>query len=255
MKKIGIFARILEIACGAAIILYRLFLTSRGSDLPYLNEATLLGACLLILGILGFFAENLISRFLRAAADIVFLATFISVMFFFVLVGSGMYRSAPEGLDCVIVLGAAVNGDRPSEALEKRIDSAAEYLRENPACRCIASGAVEEDGEISEAECIARGLIERGISTDRITREELSTTTVENMKYSSQFLDDADEGVCVVTNGFHVFRSCMILKNFTDCRVYGRSANGFNAYSPYYMTRELVVFLVDLHRGNYRIKF
>ena len=255
MKKIKLFTKAVETAFGAVVVLYALMLVRLDSDLPYIRYAMALGMVIMAAGVLGFFVKKPVLRILFILMDVCFYALFCSFVAFSLFIMTGMYAKAPDGCDYMIVPGAAVNGTKPSEALEKRIERAYEYMSENPKTVCIAAGAVEEDGEISEAECIAKGLVERGIDSDRIVREELSTTTVENMKNACTFIQGADNGICVVTNGFHVARSCMILKNFTEFKVYGCSASGLSSYSPYNMTREFVVFLIDVQRGNYAIKF
>ncbi|HPE95899.1 MAG TPA: YdcF family protein, partial [Bacillota bacterium] len=71
------------------------------------------------------------------------------------LVVGNMFEKAPEGLDCIIVLGAKVNGTVPSNALEYRINKAAEYMKANPGTVCVATGGKQEGDEMTEAECSA----------------------------------------------------------------------------------------------------
>ena len=255
MKTTRNTTSVLEIASGMIIVLYAAALLRADSGLPYLGPALGLGVLMITIGALTFVARGGLMTVLKTVFAVLFYALFISYLAFLVFVLSGMLSRTPEKLDYLIVPGAAVNGDKPSDALKLRIDRAAEYLEKNPETVCIATGAVEEDGEISEAECISRGIVEKGISQDRIIREELATTTVENMKNSAVFIEGASSGVGVATNGFHVARSVMIMKNFTEFPVYGCPANGLTAYTPYNVTREFVVFIIDLCEGNFQIKF
>ena len=100
------------------------------------------------------------------------------------MVLSGMVSAAPAGLDYIIILGARVNGTEPSLSLQTRALKAVEYLNENPETLVVASGGQGEDEEISEAECIIRILREAGIAEERIIREDKSTSTAENIRFS-----------------------------------------------------------------------
>ena len=122
-----------------------------------------------------------------------------------------------EGLpsDVVLVLGAGVNGEMPSLVLQSRIDAAAEYLRRWPEVPAILSGGMGPGEQISEAECMRRGLVARGIDAARLTLEDQSATTAENMAFSKAKLPelglDPDTAVvAVVTSDFHCFRAHLL---------------------------------------------
>ncbi|WP_163100153.1 YdcF family protein [Peribacillus alkalitolerans] len=120
---------------------------------------------------------------------------------------------AEETAEFLIVLGARVKGTVPSLSLQYRIEKAAEYLLENPHVIVIASGGQGPGEEISEAEAIKRGLIEQGVEDHRIIKEDKSTNTVENIKFSKELIPDHLEKGMIVTNDFHLFRSKMIAQD------------------------------------------
>ena len=120
---------------------------------------------------------------------------------------SGVFVKPEPELDCIIVLGAKVNGTQPSGALAQRISAAAEYLHDNPGTLCIASGGQGPDEGISEAECIRRNLEALGIEPERIFTEDESTSTLSNIQNSLRLLPDAAENIGIVTNDFHIFRA------------------------------------------------
>lgn len=68
-----------------------------------------------------------------------------------------------ESLDYVIILGGGVVGEQPSPALEQRILTAYDYLKNHPETKVIATGGLG-GGRISEAACIARTLEGLGIA-------------------------------------------------------------------------------------------
>ena len=122
----------------------------------------------------------------------------------------------PDPSSVVIVLGCQVKGNQPSLMLGRRITAAAGYLKEHPDAKCIVSGGKGGGEEISEAECMKRGLIDLGIDPERIYLEDKSTTTVENIKFSKKILDEIapDAPVAIVTNEFHQYRAGKICDSF-----------------------------------------
>lgn len=121
--------------------------------------------------------------------------------------------NAPSNADYVIILGAKVNGTKPSLALAYRIDAALDYLKKNKNTIVIASGGKGPNEGISEAEAIKNALVKKGINKSRIILESDSTSTYENMKFSKQLLPkDANKGI-IVTNHFHVYRSILVAKD------------------------------------------
>lgn len=109
----------------------------------------------------------------------------------------------------VIVLGCKVNGEHPSLILKTRLDTAYTYLSENEASSCVVSGGQGNDEDISEAECMYRYLVDRGIDPSRIYREDKSTTTKENLTFSKEIIDEnkLNQKIVIVTNDFHEYRA------------------------------------------------
>ena len=121
--------------------------------------------------------------------------------------GSGEY---------LIVLGAGVKGDEPSEILHDRIACAAEYLTASPEVICVATGGKGSDENISEAQCIYDHLTAMGIDGSRIWLEDKATSTIENFRYSMALIEEktgvAPETVTVLSNEFHLFRASVMAK-------------------------------------------
>ncbi|MDE6133239.1 MAG: YdcF family protein [Oscillospiraceae bacterium] len=138
--------------------------------------------------ILLLFRENAIFRkisigVIAIAALLIILAAVISV--FMVCAAN----SPPKGECTVIVLGCKVRGETPSSMLYYRAMSAYRYLEANPSAVCIASGGQGADELISEAECVKRILLEKGIAEERIILEDKSTSTDENIRFSLQKME------------------------------------------------------------------
>ncbi|HIW57231.1 MAG TPA: YdcF family protein [Firmicutes bacterium] len=192
-------------------------------------------------------------KFASVCFDCAFIAFFAGYAVFAGFATGDMNETPPDDCDCIIVLGAGVNGSEPSEALQNRIDAAYDYLISNPETFAVGSGGLGEDADISEGELIAESLIEMGIPAGRVAYEDRSTTTVENMKFALEKIPDDAESVAVVSSGFHIFRAKLILSNYTGMRVYGAAATGADILSPHYILREYIVFIIDILLGNYGV--
>lgn len=111
----------------------------------------------------------------------------------------------------VVVLGAGVNGTTPSRSLRERLDEAYVYLLEHPHTIAIVSGGQGPDESISEAECMSRYLLAKGISEDRIWQENQSTSTRENLLYSLELIrqntGSTPEILAIVTSEYHLHRA------------------------------------------------
>lgn len=127
----------------------------------------------------------------------------------------GGSRGSDTSADVVLVLGAGVNGETPSLSLQSRIDAAADYLLAHPGIPAVLSGGQGPGEDITEAEAMYRGLTARGIQPERLFLEDRSASTAENFAYSKAVLKEAGVDlsgarVAVVSNGFHLFRACLL---------------------------------------------
>lgn len=167
-----------------------------------------------------------------------------------------MLHKAPENLDCIIILGAAVHGETPSLALHTRLSTAADYLLENPETKVICSGGQGDGENISEAEAMHRRLLQKGISEGRMILEASSTSTAENFRFSLPLLSAEDKKIGIVTNNFHVFRSLLLAQQTSDdYEFYGIAAPYWNSLFLHYTVREAIVTVMDFLRGNLQFDF
>ena len=156
------------------------------------------------------------------------------------LIVSAARDDAAPGAEYVIILGARVNGQRPSLALQQRIDTACTYLLANPAAYAVASGGQGEEEEISEARAIAAGLVEQGVAPERILLEEQSTSTEENLRFTRELLggEAKDREIVIVTSEFHLFRAKALARRLGYGRVGGLAASTSPGLLPHYYVRE-----------------
>ena len=161
------------------------------------------------------------------------------------MIASEFTAKGTEKLDYVIVLGAQVRENGPSVVLRYRLDTAIEYLEENPETICIVSGGQGVNEPFSEAEGMANYLIENGIEKDRILLENKSKNTVQNMQYSSALMDETYNSVGIVTNNFHMFRAMKLAKAQGLKNVCAIAADSNVLYLPNNVLRECLGILKD----------
>ena len=151
---------------------------------------------------------------------------------------SGFAAKGEPDLDYVIVLGAQVRSSGPSVVLKYRLDRAYEYLAENPDTIAICSGGQGSNEPQTEGSAMKEYLVRRGIEEDRIIAEEKSTNTIQNIRYSYEFLDPENDRIGIITNNFHVFRGTSIAKKQGGKHVVGIAADSHIVYLLTNMTRE-----------------
>ena len=145
-------------------------------------------------------------------------AFFFAIMFGLVMVGAhDVIRGNPQ---VMIVLGCRVMpGGEPSILLQDRLDTALDYLDDHPDITVVVSGGQGSNEPTSEAACMADYLEEHGVDADQILLEDESSNTKENLIYSRELLEEqgvdvGEDGVLVVSNGFHLTRSRMLAERF-----------------------------------------
>ncbi len=146
---------------------------------------------------------------------ILLLITALYIIACLIMIASGIKESVniPKGT-AGIVLGCRVIDDQPCPMLARRCERAKKYLDSDDAAILILSGGKGSDEGISEAQAMYNYLTSLGVSPERLIKEDRSTTTLENMKYSKAILNEIGRGdeAVIITTGFHQFRACIMAK-------------------------------------------
>lgn len=185
---------------------------------PGLRFSALLCLCATAVLFIFYLLEHFARRGHRAAAwcELALIAALLLGFSLFTVLETMVVRGsfADESdapVSAVIVLGAGVNGETPSLTLRTRIDAAAAYLEEHPDVPVVLSGGQGLGEAITEAECMRRALVRRGVDESRLYPEERSTSTQENLRYSRAILEelgvDPAQRVAIVTSDFHLCRA------------------------------------------------
>lgn len=166
------------------------------------------------------------------------------------IIAREFFRPVQPGLDYIIVLGAQIRSDGPSVVLLRRLEKAADYLQENPGTTCIVTGAQGANEPSSEAEAMAAWLMDAGIDSARILREDRARNTIQNIRYSMELIPDPTAPVGILTNSFHVFRGVSIARKQGLINASGIAATSYPFYLPNNMLREFFGVVKDFLAGN-----
>ena len=109
----------------------------------------------------------------------------------------------------LVVLGAGLDGDRPSLTLIARLQTALEYLNENPHAVAVVTGGQGAYETVTEASAMAKWLTQKGVDPSRIYLEDLSTDTRENLRNARALMEQEglSQPIAVVSNSFHLYRA------------------------------------------------
>ena len=244
--------RIILAVIGAFLILDSLIV----SQLSNFNLGVILplffGIPLVLLAILLPRMDHGILLFLKWAAIIGYSVACLIFLVCGILMATAAKRADEVDADALIVLGAALHGDKVTWVLSNRLDTAADYLETHPDCVAVLSGGQGSGEDMPEAAGMKRYLTEvRNIDPDRLYTEEQSTSTLENFRFSKELIEKelGERKIAFVTTDFHVFRAGRV------ARAAGLSAPGIAAPDVWYIRinnfmRECVGICVYALRGQ-----
>lgn len=166
------------------------------------------------------------------------------------LVISELHAQAPAGMDYLIVLGARVDPDGPSPALNRRLNCVMAVIGDHPDAVIIATGGQGPDEPMSEAQCIRDELVRRGVNPNRIVMEDQSASTVENLQNAMALMDDPAASAGIITNNYHMWRALHLAKKAGLTNAHGIAAFYTGHTKFHYMIREALAIAADYLRGN-----
>ena len=203
-------------------------------------------------------------QFIKYTLDICINAT---LSYFYTLIIATLYcnvRAAKHNptydKDFVIILGSKINKDGSLPPLLKgRVDRAIDfgnkqYEMTKKKIVYVPSGGKGKDEIMAEAEAIKKYLMERGVKEKQILIEDKSRSTIENMKFSKDKIDNAkkDAKISFATTNYHVFRSGVIAYNQgIDCEGMGSKTKWY--FYTNALIREFVANLVQERKKHIAI--
>ena len=250
-------------------IITNIILIKREGFSPRRSLGIFLGA-LSIIGILGsqtlyIVIKNLLvgtdRQFIKFSLDICINGT---LSYFYTLIIATLYcniRAAKHiptyDQDFIIILGSKIKKDGSlTPLLQARVDKAIEfgnkqYEETKKKIVYVPSGGKGSDEVIAEAEAIKKYLISKGIKEDQIIIEDKSTSTIENMKFSKDKIEEINKEakVSFSTTNYHVFRSGVIAnEQGLDCEGMGSKTKWY--FYTNALIREIIANLVQEKRKH-----
>lgn len=179
---------------------------------------------------------------------------YLFIVFYNFLTVSFLYQfNRPRyNQDFIVVLGAGlINGETVSPLLAKRINKAIAFYRAqsratlNPPI-LLMSGGQGADEKVPEAIAMKQYAMEQGIPERDILVETNSTTTLENMRYSKEIMDQQMKGpyrAIFSSNNYHIFRAGLYARQ-AKLKANGIGAKTAFYYLPNAFLREYIAILM-----------
>ena len=222
---------ILSIICLAYYILCVSYAGRKSSFIWIWLLGTIFFAGLYIAGTLDAKGIIDIPQLVKNIVRVVIITGFVIFAILESLIVISMKQKPDYNCEYVIVLGCQVRRDGPSLMLRRRLDAACSYLSADTKADCIVSGGKGDNEHISEAEAMYEALVNDGISENRITKEDKSSSTYENLLFSKQILEDSGKPlrIAIVTDGFHQWRARLQAESL------GYDVKCVSAATPWYL--------------------
>lgn len=126
-----------------------------------------------------------------------------------------------KDIDCIIVLGAGIWGDKPSPMLEDRLLQAIELYKNNVSKKIIMSGDHGRE-DYDEVNIMKNFAIEKGVPSEDIFMDHAGFSSYESI-YRAKEVFDAKK-VVIVTQKYHLYRS-LYIANRLGVEAYGVGAD------------------------------
>ena len=116
--------------------------------------------------------------------------------------------------DSIIVLGAAIVGDKPSPVFEERINHAVNLFRNTKAPRIIFTGGLGNGEKFTESEVGAAFAVGLGVPSSAILKDMTSRTTRQNLLEAQSLMKAHNlKSVIIVSDPLHLKRAEMMARD------------------------------------------
>ncbi|MFD6206134.1 YdcF family protein [Streptomyces rubiginosohelvolus] len=158
--------------------------------------------------------------------------------------------------DFVVVLGSGlIGGSTVPPLLASRLKRGqavhARLAKRGGSPVLITSGGQGPDEKLPESHAMADHLVAQGFPAELVEREDRSTNTEENLRFSKTIMEKAkpDYRCVVVTNNYHAFRAALTARRVgIRGQVVGAPTAAY--FWPNAMLREFTAILVDYRQSN-----
>ena len=126
-----------------------------------------------------------------------------------------------EDIDCIIILGAGIWGDKPSPMLEDRLLEGISLYKNNVSTKIIMSGDHGRE-EYDEVNIMKRFAIEKGVPSENIFMDHAGFSSYESI-YRAKEIFGANK-IVIVTQKYHLYRA-LYIANQLGIEAYGVGAD------------------------------
>ncbi len=110
--------------------------------------------------------------------------------------------------DSIIVLGAAIEGDKPSPVFEERINHAVNLFQNKKASKIIFTGGLGYDEKFTESEVGAAFAVGLGVPSSAILKDMTSRTTRQNLLEAQSLMKEYNlKSAIIVSDPLHLKRA------------------------------------------------
>lgn len=158
--------------------------------------------------------------------------------------------SVNKEIDIILILGAGIFTERVTPMLAERLNKALDIFNEHPTAKIIVSGGQGPDEPISEALAMSRYLVDHGVPKSQIIMEDRSTSTFENIQYTTALLNniqDRSKSIICITSQFHILRALRFGQKFH------LKLSGAGSHTPYHFLE--IALVRDFLALMYQYKF
>ena len=131
------------------------------------------------------------------------------------------YYSNLKDIDCIVVLGAGIWGDKPSPMLEDRLLQAIDLYQNNVSLKIIMSGDHGKQ-DYDEVNTMKDFAIEKGVPSESIFMDHAGFSSYESI-YRAKEIFGAKK-IVIVTQKYHLYRA-LYIANQLGIEAYGVGAD------------------------------
>ena len=125
--------------------------------------------------------------------------------------------STLKDVDCIVILGAGIWGDKPSPMLQDRLEEGIKLYNEGIAPKIIMSGDHGREG-YDEVNIMKEYAVNKGIPSEDVFMDHAGFSTYESI-YRAKEIFNADN-IVIVTQEYHLYRALYIADKL-DVDAYG----------------------------------
>lgn len=161
-----------------------------------------------------------------AICIVVVIIIILAINFYVKIIARKQIKSEEEAkqvndVDCILVLGAGIWGNKPSHMLEDRLLQSISLYEKNVSKKIIMSGDHSKEN-YDEVNIMKQFAINKGVPSEDIFMDHAGLSSYDSL-YRAKEIFDAKK-LIIVTQKYHLYRALYIAKQL-DIEAYGVCAN------------------------------